>query len=148
MKKFGIASGAFAGVTAMSVDKKATLAATEEAALSTMQAMRISHKTEYWGKIFIGNPAQEFTVIFDTGSGNLILPGDECQSRACVSHRQYKPSQSRTGMAIGKDGVPMSTDPDQKDGATVRFGRQKFFLFIPKYACISFFDDTICLKFV
>jgi len=97
--KFAVAGAV--GVSAVSVDKRSSLAAEEEAAVSLLQAMRVSHKTEYWGKIFMGTPAQEFTVIFDTGSGNLILPGDQCEPRACKSHRQYQPGKSNTGMAIG-----------------------------------------------
>merc|ERR1719399_1339444 len=41
-------------------------------------AMEVVHKTAYWGTVNMGTPAQEFKVIFDTGSGNLILPAKTC----------------------------------------------------------------------
>uniref|UniRef100_A0A8B9SGW3 pepsin A n=1 Tax=Anas platyrhynchos TaxID=8839 RepID=A0A8B9SGW3_ANAPL len=51
---------------------------------------------EYYGTISIGTPAQEFTVIFDTGSSNLWVPSVYCSSRACENHKRFNPSKSST----------------------------------------------------
>ncbi|KAM4701311.1 cathepsin E [Discoglossus pictus] len=51
---------------------------------------------EYFGDISIGNPPQNFTVIFDTGSSNLWVPSVYCTSAACAQHDQFKPSLSST----------------------------------------------------
>ena len=33
---------------------------------------------------------QEFEVIFDTGSGNLIVPGVNCTGSACTQHKRQE----------------------------------------------------------
>nr|XP_009667238.1 PREDICTED: pepsin A-like [Struthio camelus australis] len=51
---------------------------------------------EYVGTISIGTPAQEFAVLFDTGSANLWVPSVYCFSDACADHRRYNPALSFT----------------------------------------------------
>eukprot|EP00933_Yihiella_yeosuensis_P042915 TRINITY_DN3758_c0_g1_i1.p1 TRINITY_DN3758_c0_g1~~TRINITY_DN3758_c0_g1_i1.p1 ORF type:complete len:652 (-),score=143.16 TRINITY_DN3758_c0_g1_i1:235-2190(-) len=70
------------------------------AQLTMMAGTEIVHKTAYWGSIMVGTPAQEFKVIFDTGSGNLILPSTKCQGRGCTVHKRYDPSQSSTSQQV------------------------------------------------
>ncbi|XP_004585318.2 pepsin-3 [Ochotona princeps] len=57
--------------------------------------------TEYFGTISIGTPAQDFTVIFDTGSSNLWVPSIFCSSAACSVHNQFNPDDSSTFKATG-----------------------------------------------
>ncbi|XP_068964401.1 gastricsin-like [Petaurus breviceps papuanus] len=50
----------------------------------------------YYGEISIGTPAQNFLVLFDTGSSNLWVNSVYCQSEACTTHPQFNPSDSST----------------------------------------------------
>jgi len=62
--------------------------------------MEVIHKTAYWGTVKLGTPPQEFRVIFDTGSGNLIIPSDSCDSDGCNVHKKYSPKDSSTAASV------------------------------------------------
>jgi len=49
-----------------------------------------SHNTELYGMISVGNPPQNFSIIFDTGSSNFWLPGSNCQG---VGDRRFFKSE-------------------------------------------------------
>jgi hypothetical protein len=72
-------------------------------------AMEVVHKTAYWGTVKIGTPAQEFKVIFDTGSGNLIIPAKSCDSAGCNPHRKYSPKDSSSSSAVVNERGESST---------------------------------------
>lgn len=84
-------------------------------------ATKVVHKTAYFGEIEVGTPAQTFSVVFDTGSGNLIVPGHECESDACEVHSQFDAKKSSTVKQMNCDGsdVQPGKEPDE---VTITFG--------------------------
>jgi len=54
---------------------------------------------QFYGPISMGNPAQTFNVIFDTGSSNLWVPGKACSG--CGSHPLYDHAKSSEYKANG-----------------------------------------------
>ncbi|KNC51803.1 uncharacterized protein AMSG_12110 [Thecamonas trahens ATCC 50062] len=59
---------------------------------------------QYYGPISLGTPAQDFTVILDTGSSNLWVPSSKCKitELACDLHHKYNSGKSSTYKANGE----------------------------------------------
>ncbi|XP_058383375.1 pepsin II-2/3-like [Diceros bicornis minor] len=74
----------------------------EDATLAYTQSLENYLDEEYFGTIGIGTPAQEFTVIFDTGSSNLWVPSTYCHSLACYDHKRFDPEKSSTYKATSE----------------------------------------------
>eukprot|EP00439_Symbiodinium_sp_Y106_P055615 s4270_g7.t1 len=64
---------------------------------------------------------QEFEVIFDTGSGNLIVPGVNCTVSACTQHRRFDDARSKTSHAHHCDGGEVGSNEVPND-LVVTFG--------------------------
>lgn len=81
------------------------------------------HATQYFGQIGVGTPKQEFTVIFDTGSSELMLPAGACDDPACESHKRYVAENSTSAMQIGWADSPTTalSDGDDRDVRSINF---------------------------
>lgn len=83
----------------------------------------IAYKTSYFGDIAVGNATQQaFTVVFDTGSGHLILPSTACRSPTCTAHRRFNRSASPSAIDVEYDGTPLKQDAAERDQVAIAFG--------------------------
>lgn len=82
---------------------------------------KIVHKTAYYGRVEVGTPRQPFTVVFDTGSGNLMLPSTHCETHACTMHKRFDSKASTTAEDIEADGS-RARKGASRDQITVTFG--------------------------
>lgn len=57
--------------------------------------------TQYYGVVQVGTPPQDFRVVFDTASGQLVIPSAKCDDTACVSHHRFASENSTSAVQIG-----------------------------------------------
>lgn len=85
----------------------------------------VSYKQSFAGQIAIGSPQygpqQVFSIIFDSGSGQVIVPDERCRSQACLAHRRYDISKSWTP-SVSPVNVDGSMPVHHRDEAEIRFG--------------------------
>lgn len=100
--------------------------------------VQVSHKSAYFGTVQLGGTAhtQEFSMVFDTGSGHVIVPSDSCQSPSCVVHRRFNSKESASAVDIQVDGSPV-VKGDDRDQVTVGFGTGQ--------VTGEFVSETVCL---
>jgi len=84
----------------------------------------VAHKSAYFGTIEVGMGAepQLFNVVFDTGSGHLLLPSQKCTSEACIAHNRYDESLSKSAVHIDHDGVVVQPRGGKRDEVEIQFG--------------------------
>lgn len=93
--------------------------------------------TSYVGTIFAGTPRQAFQVVFDTGSGHIILPSTYCHSDTCRAHMRYSRRNSSSAIDINIDGQEVASGAP-RDYLTVHFGTgQVRGLFIQDLICAA-----------
>jgi len=78
----------------------------------------VSHKHTYSGRIRLG-ATQEFNVVFDTGSGHIVVPSDQCWSPACTKKRRYSLAASPGAYPINVDNKMPVTERDE---ITISYG--------------------------
>jgi len=94
-------------------------------------------KSAYYGNVSIGSPPQVFEVVFDTGSGHLIIPSAGCRDATCRAHRRYSALSSVTSNAISSHGEIVDRTGD-RDQIEVGFGTGHVVgLFIRDKVCLG-----------
>jgi len=98
--------------------------------------VRTTHKMAYFGTVEIGDPPRPFQVVFDSGSGNLLVPGSSCDSEACNGRALYNHHPSTSGNRVP---CPASSKSHAslEDHTTVSFGVGQI--------VGDCFEDQICL---
>ncbi|KZV91924.1 acid protease [Exidia glandulosa HHB12029] len=122
------ALAALAGVNAVRhSDNKVSLAARKIAPVSRRARLAVSASEvplldyfngtdlQWFGDITVGTPPQTFSVVFDTGSTTLEIPGTAC-GKACSNQRQFNSSRSSTFVDGGRTstitfGTGVGVDP-------------------------------------
>jgi len=97
--------------------------------MANQEGVGIVHKTAYWGDISIGTPPQNFKVIFDTGSGNLIVPSATCTVPGCKPHKKYASKDSSTSKKV--------VNENGEDNSEITFGTGQI--------SGDFFGDKMCI---
>merc|ERR1719183_887569 len=111
-----------------------------------------SFKTSYSGEISVGSPQrQEFRVVFDTGSGHVVLPAVECGSESCLLHRRYNMAASKSAALVNVDGTVVAPG-DYADQATIGFGTGEITgEFVKDRVCLGSADsddaDAPCMEY-
>jgi len=94
-------------------------------------------KTSYSGVLSVGLPPQDFRVVFDTGSGHVVLPATECYSEACTvpGRRRYNQTDSHSSIPINSDGSFVH-EGELSEQVTIGFGTGEI--------TGEFARDTVC----
>jgi len=111
------------------------------------QGHHAAQASEYYGQVSVGSPPQTFLVVYDTGSGNLLLPSRECSSEACTNHKRFDAGLSATAMQIAFAEQP--TTPVGQDGTrdvvTITFGTGEMSgVYIRDNVCLG--QGSVCCK--
>jgi cathepsin D len=97
------------------------------------EALKDYDNAQYFGQISLGTPGQCFTVVFDTGSSNLWVPGPECLSRGCLTRPKYRCQSSSTCKAT-KDTLAIFYGTGSMEGK-VDYDK----------LCFGCHDDALCI---
>mmetsp|Transcript_87555 Transcript_87555/g.276736 ORF Transcript_87555/g.276736 Transcript_87555/m.276736 type:complete len:614 (-) Transcript_87555:184-2025(-) len=92
-------------------------------------------RSAYYGILQVGTPPITMTVVFDTGSGHLVLPSMFCKSDTCKAHTRYRRSASKSARDIDTTGDTWQSGP--RDSVTVSFGTGEI--------TGVFIEDVICM---
>lgn len=108
----------------------------------TRSKTKMGTATEYYGVVHVGTPGQTFRVVFDTGSGNLVIPSSTCADEACKSHRQYDADSSKTSKQIAFADMPDQAVDEAKGGdrdvVTITFGTGEMSgVFVKDQVCVG-----------
>lgn len=62
----------------------------------------------YVGHLAVGKPATDFSVLFHTLSGHIMVPHIACKTLACLGHKQFSPWDSSSAVDVQVNGSMVS----------------------------------------
>jgi hypothetical protein len=113
---------------------------------SESRDMNEQHALQYYGSIMVGSPPQIFRVVFDTGSGQLLVPGD-CVGPSCARHRKYYANQSSSSQQIGSMNDPLKPPETDvlRDTTSVSFASgESTGIIVRDNVCVGMFGCAKC----
>jgi len=104
----------------------------------------VSYKTAFFGRIFLGLPHQQnFTVVFDTGSGHLFLPSARCTTETCRKHRRYHRSASSSAVDLDHEGRVVPQHTLERDQVNIAYGTGEVTgEFVRETLCLADYSST------
>eukprot|EP00927_Polykrikos_kofoidii_P064943 TRINITY_DN60749_c0_g1_i1.p1 TRINITY_DN60749_c0_g1~~TRINITY_DN60749_c0_g1_i1.p1 ORF type:complete len:492 (-),score=73.82 TRINITY_DN60749_c0_g1_i1:159-1634(-) len=100
----------------------------------------VSFKSVYFGHILLGSPfRQKFSMVFDTGSGHVVVPSSTCESATCAMHQRYDASLSAVSSQVDQDGRAVKPG-EPRDQLVVAYGTGE--------VAGSFVVERVCLDIV
>lgn len=111
------------------------------------------HRGFFVGVLTVGNPAQKFRAVFDTASGQVVLPASVCTSGTCQEHFRYAPEASSVAVDLNADGNPWKPSSKDVENATTSVSWQREAIGVELssmglgdgQAIGDLFDDELCL---
>lgn len=80
----------------------------------------VAYKTAFFGDLFVGSSSQEFSMVFDTGSGHMFLPSIQCDTESCRAHHRYNETASSSAIQFDHEG-PWDGN-SERDEVAISFG--------------------------
>jgi len=106
----------------------------------------VFYKSAYWGTFNVGTPSVPFKVVFDTGSGHIILPSTYCRAPTCREHTRYKRSMSISALDIDWDGTPVQAGA-ARDQIKINFGTGEVTgVFVEDVVCVTGNDAALSME--
>lgn len=87
-----------------------------------------------------------FNVVFDTGSGNIVLPTVKCHEQVCMQHRRFQSAASKSAVQLAyEDETPLQDGETDRDTTSITYGTGKLTgEYVRDRVCMGVAADSVC----